>query len=208
VTERVLGLDVSTKTGWSFILSEDKDFTLEAYGKIGKIAEPNEAYPGSYVTWAYLCFSKIVELIELYKPDILVIEETSGGSKSAYSQKILEFIHFLIAKYIKEIGIKVIYYQTETWRRIVGCVMSKAEKDNNKKIKAVRKNNPDIKVVKNENGKRIGRIGRKHINVRRANELLGKFLKEPLILANEDAADALLLGLSYHIKKVENVDKR
>lgn len=80
--------------------------------------------------------------------------------------------------------------------------MTKDEKDQNKKIKGVKKQNPDIKVVKNESGKRIGKIGRKHVNVRVANELLGKFLKEPLILAREDQADAMLLGLAYHIKKV------
>lgn len=199
--ERILGLDISTKTGFSVIVSGEKDFTLEAYGKIDKTSEPKEAYPGSYVTWAYQCFGKIIELIELHKPDVLVIEETAGGSKSAYSQKILEFIHFLMARYIKESGIKSVYYQTETWRRIVGCIMTKEEKENNKKIKGLRKKNPDIKVIKNEKGKRIGKIGRKHVNVRRANELFGKFLKEPLILADEDQADGLLLAMAHILSK-------
>jgi Holliday junction resolvasome RuvABC endonuclease subunit len=166
--------------------------------------EPLEKYPGSYVTWAYAIFAKILEKIEFYKPDVLVIEETSGGSKSAYSQKILEFSHFLLAKFIKETGIKSVYFQTETWRRIVGCLMNKAEKDNNKQRTALKKKNPDIQVIKNENGKRLGKIGRKHVNVRRANELLGKFLQEPLILAQEDQADALLLATAYHMKKVQN----
>lgn len=200
--ERVLALDISTKTGWAFYLSSDVDFSLEEYGQIPKSSEPLEPYPGSYVTWAYQVFAAILALIEKFTPNVLVIEETAGGSKSAYSQKILEFIHFLMARYIKETGIKVSYLQTESWRRIVGCKMTKDEKDQNKKIKGVKKQNPDIKVVKNESGKRIGKIGRKHVNVRVANELLGKFLKEPLILAREDQADAMLLGLAYHIKKV------
>jgi Holliday junction resolvasome RuvABC endonuclease subunit len=204
MTERVLSLDISSKTGFSVFHSYDKEFTLVDYGQIPKTSQPAEPYPGSYVTWAYQIFSKIVELIEKFEPDVLVIEETAGGSKSAYSQKILEYVHFLVARFIRETGIKSVYYQTETWRRIVGCLMTKEEKDQNKKIKDVRKADPDIRVVKDSKGKRIGKVTRKHVNVRRANELLGEFLKEPLILAMEDQADALLLGLSYHIKKVSN----
>lgn len=199
--ERVLSLDISSKTGWAFYESDDKNYNLIGYGRIDKTSEPKEPYPGSYVTWAYQCFGKINELIEQYAPTVLVIEETSGGSKSAYSQKILEFIHFLVARFIKETGIKSVYYQTETWRRIVGCIMTKEEKLRNKELKAFKKINPDIKVIKNKEGKRIGKIGRKHVNVRRANDLLGKFLKEPFILANEDQADACLLGMAHILSK-------
>src|ERR1700749_3224938 len=118
MTERVLSLDISTKTGYSFYLLNNKDFELVRYGRIEKISEPlGFRYPDSYVIWAYQCFSKILELIEEFAPDTLIIEETSGGSKSGMSQKILEFIQFLVARFIKETGIKAIYYQTETWRR-------------------------------------------------------------------------------------------
>lgn len=204
IIEKVLAFDLSTKSGWAVLLSYDKEFTLENYGRIEKISEPvNESYPGSYVSWAYLCFNKVLELIELYKPDRLVIEETSGGSKSAYSQKILEYLQFLVARYIKESGIPATYYQTETWRRVVGCKMNKQEKDQNKLIRTTKKKNSDIKIVKVD-GKRIGIVTRKHVNVRRANELLGRFLREPIILAREDEADAALLGVCYHMKKVEN----
>lgn len=218
MSETILSLDLSSKCGWAVLLSEDRDFSLLAYGQIPKSSEPIEPYPGSYVTWAYQVFGKINELIEKYTPDVLVIEETAGGSKSAYSQKILEFIHFLIARFIKETGIKSVYYQTETWRRIVGCVMNTAEKDNNKELRALKKKNPDIELVtdkngksrkkakrfKNKDGKSVTKIGRKHVNVRRANELLGKFLKKPLIMQDEDTADALLLATAYHMKKVSN----
>ena len=46
--------------------------------------------------------SKILELINQFAPDILVIEETCAGSKNVYSQKILEWTHFLVAKFIYE----------------------------------------------------------------------------------------------------------
>lgn len=203
MTERILALDVSSKTGWAFYLM-DKNYTLVSYGQVPKFSEPEEPYPGSYITWAYQNFGKILDLIEELAPDVLVIEETSGGSKSGMSQKILEFTHFLIGRFIKDTGIKSVYYQTESWRRIVGCKMNDEEKARNKEIKLMKKANPDIKVVKNKNGKRIGKIGRKHVNVRRANELLGEFFSEPLILANEDIADACLLGMAYHMSKVKN----
>lgn len=57
--ERVLALDISTKTGWAFYLSSDVDFSLEEYGQIPKSSEPLEPYPGSYVTWAYQVFAAI-----------------------------------------------------------------------------------------------------------------------------------------------------
>lgn len=202
--ERILALDISSKTGWAFYESGNKDFKLIGYGRINKTSEPLEPYPGSYVTWAYQCFGKINELFEQYAPTVLVIEETSGGSKSGMSQKILEYIHFLLARYIKETGIKSVYYQTETWRRHVGCLMTKEEKVRNKYIKDFKKANPDIRIAKNKEGKGIGKITRKHVNVRRANEMLGQFLTKPLIKAEEDIADGLLLGLAYHMKKVSN----
>ena len=202
--EKVLALDLSTKSGWAVGTIENNELTLIDYGKIEKISEPNEKYPGSYVTWSYQCFGKVIELIEQYAPEVLIIEETAGGSKSAYSQKILEFIQFLVARFIKETGIKSVYYQTETWRRIVGCKMTTQEKEHNKLLKSLKKQNSDIRVFKDSNGKRMGKIGRKHVNVRVANEWYGKVLREPLILANEDQADALLLLKAYHIQKVSN----
>jgi hypothetical protein len=118
--ERVLSLDISTKTGWALMVSGDS-ITLESFGQMAQIHTPNGAYPESFVDWAYQCYIKIAELIDRLAPDVLVIEETSAGSKAIYTQKILEFIHFLVAKYIKETKIKAIYLLTEQWRRETGC---------------------------------------------------------------------------------------
>ena len=126
--ERILSLDISSKTGWAVGVVEDGNLELEACGVLPQIHEPkDESYPGSFVTWAYQCFEGIVELVDRYHPTILAIEETTANLKSSHSQKILEYLHFLTAKMIKETGIKNIFLPTGQWRRIVDCKMTKAE---------------------------------------------------------------------------------
>jgi Holliday junction resolvasome RuvABC endonuclease subunit len=201
MTERILSLDVSTKTGWSLLLSEGQDFVLEAYGKIEQLSEPKDwSYPISYVLWAKMCFIEIRSIIEKFTPDVLVIEETASGSKSAYSQKILEWIHFLLADFIKDSNIKAIYVLTEQWRRETGCLMSKEESKHNKEVKKYKEAN-ETSIAYDSNGKRVGKITRKHVNIRRANEVFSKFLKEPLRKKDEDTADSLLLGYCYHLRR-------
>lgn len=202
--ERVLALDISTKTGWTLLVSGPKDYKLEAYGKVDQVKCPEAPYPVSFVNWAYMCYQHIVNLIDQYCPDVLVIEETAGGSKSSHSQKILEFIHFLVAKLIKETGIKAIYFMTGEWRVETGCQMSKAEKDHNKEVRKYKKAN-GTNMAYDKNGKRTGIIGRKHVNIRRANEVFGKFLDTPLRRKDEDTADSLLLAYCYHVRKLRGM---
>lgn len=200
---RILALDVSTKTGWSLLVSEGENFTLEANGQIDQISEPECAgYPENYVIWASWCFEKISILIREYKPDVLVIEETTSGSKSAYSQKILEWIHYLLANFIYESKIKAVYILTEQWRRETGCLMSKEESKHNKEVKKYKEAH-ETNIAYDSNGKRVGKITRKHVNIRRANEVFSKFLKEPLRKKDEDTADSLLLGYCYHLRRKE-----
>lgn len=201
MSERVLSLDISTKTGYALLVSEQDSFDLEAYGQVPALHVPVEVpYPVSYVDWAYKCFSEIVRLIDRFTPDVLVIEETAGGSKSAYSQKILEFIHFLVAKLIKETGIKAVYVMTEEWRRKTGCLMTKSESKHNKEVKKYKEKH-DTKVAKDIAGKRIGKLTRKHINIRRANEVFEEYLPVLLRKKDEDTADALMLAYYYHVKE-------
>jgi hypothetical protein len=204
LSERILALDVSTKTGWSLIISDGKTFTLESNGQIDKTSEPEGAYPGNYIDWAASVFDSIRTLIVKHRPDVLVIEETSSGSKSIYSQKILEWIHYLLAFYIKEcnMSVKAVYLLTEQWRRETGCLMSKEESKRNKDVKKYKEKN-DTKIAYDIKGKRIGKITRKHVNIRRANEVFSNFLKEPLRKKDEDTADSLLLGYCYHLRKAK-----
>lgn len=198
---KVLALDISTKTGWAFLdLSKEKVslidngtlFQDESTSRDGSLE-----YPEDYIEWAKACSRKIIGLIEKFKPEHLVIEETSKGSKNNFSQKILEFIHYIVGKYIVKNNIGRTYYMTEQWRRICSCVMSKEEKKQNLEVRKQRKKK--IKVAKNKEGKRIGLITKKHVNVRRANEVF----ELNLILKDEDMADALLLGYAYYLKNVK-----
>ena len=206
-SKRVLSLDMSSKTGWALIVSSADGILLEEYGMIAKTSEPIGKYPANYVDWANQVFGEIKKLIDRLKPDMLVIEETVAGSKAVYSQKILEWIHFLVAKFIKESNIEAVYQLTGTWRAEVGCVMTNDEKKKNKAVRDYKKKIEAETGVKpmaayDISGKRIGIVGKKHVNVRRANEVFGKFLKRPLQKKDEDEADALLLAYSIHLRRM------
>ena len=210
IQERVLSLDISTKTGYAFAVSSKDGITLEDYGTLDQIHEPKDfPYPDSYVIWACLCFSKIEELIDRHGPDVLIIEETSKGSKNSFSQKVLEFIHFLLAKYIKETGIKSVYLMTEQWRREIGCQMTKEEKLKNKEVRNFKKdfekkNGRKTTIAYDKDKKRIGLVGRKHVNIRRVSEIFGNQLKIPLKRKDEDLADGLGLLACYHFRRIKS----
>ena len=201
VPERVLSLDLSTKTGYSLLISSDQGVSLEAYGQVDKIQCPDEEpYPGSYVTWAYKCYEKVEELIELFKPDVLVVEEVTK-SKNPFSQKILDYLHFLVAKFIQETGIKNIFLQTGEWRKEVGSYMNEAEKRRNKEVRKYKKEHKS-KLAYDIKGKRIGMIGKKHVTIRLINELFKDQLKAQLKRKDEDAADGISLALAYHKRRL------
>lgn len=199
---------MSSKTGWACIVSSDEGLKLEEYGMIQKTSEPPGKYPSNYVDWAHQVFSEIQALIVRLKPDCLVIEETVAGSKQVYSQKILEWIHFLVASFIKSSNIEAVYLLTGSWRAETGCVMSKAEKDKNKAVRDYKKAKEKETGTKpmaayDISGKRIGLVGKKHVNVRRANEVYGAFLKRPLQKKDEDEADALMLAYCLHLRRTK-----
>ena len=199
--ERILSLDVSTKTGWASVVSSDSGMALEDYGTISQIHQPDGDYPSSYVIWAYSCFEEIEKLITKFKPDVLVIEETSKGSKNAMSQKILEFLHFILAEYIMEGKIRSVYVMTEQWRREIGCKMNDAEKIRNKEVRTYKKKNK-TSISYDINGKRTGLIGRKHVNIRRVSEIFEGQLRKPLKRKDEDLADGLGLAACYHFRRL------
>ena len=199
--ERILTLDISSKTGFTLMVSSDSGIELEGYGTLSAIHEPDGNYPSNYVVWAHAVFEEIHKLIKKYDPDCLVIEETVAGSKAVYTQKFLEWCHFLLASYIKESNIKNTYLLTGAWRSEVGAKMTKEESKHNKYVKEYKEKN-NTSIAYDINGKRIGKIGKKHVNIRRANEIFGKFFDEPLRKREEDLCDSLLLGYCYHLRRL------
>lgn len=184
-------------------MSSSEGIVLLEHGQIPKIPMPDGSYPISFVDWAETCFSHVLVLIEKYKPSVLVVEETTGGSKTSHSQKILEWIHFCLAKYIKESKIRVTYILTGQWRSEVGAKMTKEESKHNKTVKEYKKTHNDTQIAYNEEGKRIGKITKKHVAIRRANEVFGHFFKEPLRKKDEDLADSLMLAYCYHLRRMK-----
>jgi len=204
VSKIILSLDLSTKAGWA-LLEAGSTPKLLGYGHIEKQDEPKMyVYPFSYLMWSKNIWDQIESLVVQHKPDILAIEETAiKPSSNNFSQKLLEFIHFRMAEYLgNNTYLKYVYFKTEEWRRICDCKMTESEKKQNKFVTDFKKKNKKEKVEKNgkmanvaaiakdENGKVLGKITRKHINVRRANEVFGL----DLILKDNDMADALLMG--------------
>lgn len=202
MNERILSLDISTKTGYALLVGSESGIAPETYGQIPKISMPDGSYPESFVDWAQSCYYPIVDLIEDLKPDVLVIEETASNSKTSHSQKILEFIHYLVAERIKLFKMKSVYLMTGEWRSIIGAKMTKEESLHNKAVKKYKEKN-NSKIAYNDSGKRIGKITKKHVAIRVANETFGKFFKEPLRKKDEDLADALCLGLAYYMRKIK-----
>lgn len=194
--EKVLSFDISTKTGFAVGEVSNAGFKLLDYGLLTKTIKPELGYPSDYVQWAINTARPIIAKIEEVKPDIVVIEETASGSKSNYSQKILEFTHYIVAEYISMNNIKTRYFLTGEWRGIVGAKMTSSESKNNKKTKDIKKKTGS-KIAKDENGKRLGKITKKHVNVRIANEVFGLNFR----LCDNDKADAILLSLSYSLEK-------
>lgn len=198
---RILALDMSTKTGYAVIDIEGDKFTLISDGTLEKVSEPEGRYPENYLDWSQQCISKIIDVYNEFQPDELVIEETAKGSKNNMSQKIVEFVHYELALCFEKGGIMYDkprrFFLTEEWRRIVGCRMNDAEKKQNAEVRKQKKKG--IKVCKDKDGKRIGKVGKKHVNVRRANEVYGL----ELILKDEDRADALLLAHALFLEKTE-----
>jgi hypothetical protein len=239
VSERILSLDISTKTGWAMVVSyPGAGCKVLRYATTTPIPEPKGDFPEATLLWAAACFLVVKDLIVQNSPDVVVIEQTSKGSKASKSQKILEWIHYLVAEYMVKEGIKNIYLQTGEWRKLVGSKMTGGEKDKNKYVKEYKAKvlkeyqekfkleHPDEKVpnaiyvagkngklkkkaivVYDEAGERIGKVGKKNVSVRTANEIFGSQLKEPLKRKDEDNAEALLLAYAYHMRKTNEVQK-
>lgn len=191
--QKVLSLDVSSKTGYSVQnISKDGCILLD-YGLLGPYPKPEGNYPNDYYHWANICASNIIKKIYEINPTVIVVEQVSKGSKNHLSQLLLDWIHYLLAHFFIDQGIQPIYYQTGFWRSAIGIKLTKEEKKKNALIRKTRKAT-GAAVVKDLNGKRIGLTGKKHANVRVANELYGLSLK----LKDEDKADAICLGRCFY----------
>lgn len=127
---RLLGLDISTKTGFSLL----EPFGLIAHGVIqSKVVgnEESDDYPFNYLDMAKFTANKVKGLVEKFEPDAIIIEETNKG-RNRYHQKQLEFLHFAIAEELRRFTeVKVKYISTSHWRKLIKLDMSKEDREYN-----------------------------------------------------------------------------
>jgi hypothetical protein len=192
---KVLALDISTKTGWAIF----EDGKPVSWGTLFPDKELKDfgSYPASYVKWARHLTNRLCsEIVYPFRSanaqeEFAVVIEETNASRQNYSQKILEYLHFCICEYFDKCEIVPIYVRTGEWRRATESKMSKEEKALNAKIARIKKKTG--KKLAKIDGKVVGKKGRKHVALRVVHEIFGIELKRK----EEDAADALLLGLGY-----------
>lgn len=185
---KILSLDISTKTGYAYF----EDGKLKEYGLIqlkdkeGNVKKVDDfgSYPENYQLYTLEIANKIKQKMEsivsddFWEDGMIVIEETTK-SKAVYTQKMLEFIHCQFIRHLSGKGYMIKYVKTGEWRKVAKLVLSKKDKEQNKLVRAK---------------KARGIITKKHLSVRKANELFDLHLK----LKDNDIADALVLGWAAH----------
>lgn len=173
---------MSTSCGWAIL----DDGVLEAKGLINV---KDDFKPDVSIIQDFLFIDKadkvaqeIRKLAKLYTPDFVYIEQTNSGSFRT-SQKMLEFIHYSVLKMFREVNYetKIKYVDTSAWRAKHKIFMSKDDKKNNKMVK---------------DGKKRGKITKKHLAVKWANATYSLALK----LKDNDIAEALAIA-SYGFSK-------
>lgn len=201
---RVLALDIAGKTGWA-VFDTGRGQTardqLEAFGVLD-IGQSIFEFPGPYPNNVRAASTKVglaaINKAKAVRPDVVVIENTNLG-KSRTHQRFLEWAHLVFLDLVEtdfpipEIP-KVIYLSSSTWRHALGLKASKADAKNNRIAKKIRElTNPEMRAELRKTTGVKGKIGKKHLAVRRVNEVYGLQLK----MKDDDIADAISLGEAY-----------
>jgi len=185
---KVLSLDLSSHCGWA-VLEDDHILT---YGKIDIPCKDN-SFPFGISAWAKSTAETIFELIDANPTDKVLIER-SNSSKFRNSQNYLDFMHAYLIDILLDEGYsnKVIYIDSSHWRKVIGMKLNDAQKKQNKLAKQANKNKTILRV----DGKRVGKITKKHLSVYYVNNKYNLSLK----LKDNDIADCLSLASSYFIE--------
>lgn len=204
--ERILALDLSSRTGWAFyenrVLKEWG--ILEADGSVLKAMDPNVKYPWSLMAAVLGMKEKVRRLVEKYGPDIVLIEETNIA-KARYSQKFLEWLHFNVVAYLHVMGTQcgwpksenVIYISTMDWRKTLDIKMTKADSKQNRKVNEIKNDTALSKELKAKLMKQLGvrgKINKKHLSCRYVEDTYKMKLK---VSTENDIADAICIGDAF-----------
>lgn len=184
---KILALDLSSSTGIALLEGKkgQKLPTLREYGSSKIEIEdfnvngyPNKSpkYPKNIIEAAENVALSVKHTVDLWKPDIIVIENTVKG-RNRHTQRLLEWIHLMVLTQINDFD-KVVYMDPSEWRKIIKLRMTDEDKSHNKDV---------------AKGKIKGKITKKHLSVRYVNDIMDLKLK----LKDNDIADAIALGLAY-----------
>lgn len=180
---KILSLDLSSSTGYSVL----EDGRLIDYGTIvvkvedfnvNNNPELSIKYPYNMVDAANQMANKIADLVRRSCPTHIVIENTVKG-RNRHTQRILEFIHKSVLDELRDLNTPIAYKDPSWWRSKMEVRLTKEDKKNNQLV---------------SQGKKRGRIGKKHLSVRHANSLFDLQLK----LKDDDIADSIMLAFAYY----------
>jgi hypothetical protein len=189
---KILAIDMAaSKSGWAIYI----DGKPIRYGTCFIDKEQSEfgLYPFCFPQYARYAATKLAELVDFEKPSEVILEETNPG-KNVYSQKSLEHVHFAFIEEMDKRKISLTYIRTGVWRKLVGAYQNSEEKKLNSKIGRMKIKNGSSKPVKID-GKVVGKKTRKHVALRRVQELFGFELR----MKEQDAAEAILIGLAANM---------
>lgn len=183
MAKTVIGLDLSTKTGYSVF----KDGILTEWGLVSIPEENKEKfktlpYPYNYIRSTEYLVNGIMEVLNKHNPSEIVIEETCA-SRNVYAQKQIEWIHYALNWGIERSfpDAKVFYLGSNKWRSILQLLQTKETKKHNKLVKA--------KEAK-------GKITAKHLSVWKVNDVY----KLGFLMKHENEADGINLAAA-HLKQ-------
>jgi hypothetical protein len=195
---RILSLDISTHTGWSYL----ENGKLARYGiievpvpgfkaEIKSFRDYPPEYPGNFLGAARALALALDQLITELQPDCIVSEETNKA-KARFSQKILEFLHYGFLTMLEEHHptVKFRYLTTKCWRDVTQCYIKdwpEYAKWNSKigRLKAKAKPTKSGAKVAKLDGKIVTKVDQKKLSVILANQHFG------LDIDNDNIADSL-----------------
>lgn len=192
----VIAIDLSTKPGVAVFL----DGNLCRYGTLFKTDEMG-AYPYGWIEFldsvTQHLFQDIKELESIYGVGSasIVLEETTASSQN-YSQKKLEWMHLKFLMLLRNHN-SIAYIRDGTWKTLTGARARDEDAKLNAKIRYYKKKH-GTKLAKLDldgsgKAKVVGKKTKKHYALRAATELFDL----DLMRKDEDAADAVLLGLAF-----------
>lgn len=186
---KILSIDASSHTGWA-IMEDDK---LISYGKID-VECKDRSWPLGVHNWASDIAKQINNLICDTDCEKVLIER-ANSSRFRDSQNVLDWMHFELIRLAVDDGhyIKLLYIDSSHWRKICVIKLNNEQKKQNKLAKQALNSGKILKV----DGKRKGKVTKKHLAVNWVNEKYNLSFK----LKENDIAEAICLGSSFFIEQ-------